>query len=211
MRMHHLHKVMRLAIFFLCMATTSFAQTYGIRNISVLTFSGYTFSDQVDFSGGYGKVDDGFQWGVGLEAGLRESKAVGFVYQRMDTRAHLQGSVYGESARIAFNYFMASGTHYQSVGRGMANVFLAVDVGAAKIDAKDAPNVNFSRFAWGARLGASGGDRLQGRVYVQLYSTVRSSGAGFYFGSSGSGVTVNGNSSLYLFHIGAGVSYRLQE
>jgi hypothetical protein len=202
--------------FVICSILLAFAftyaagQTFGIRSFSVLTFSGYTFSDQVDFSGGYGRIDGGFQWGAGIEAALRESKAVGFVYQRIDTRAHLQGSVYGESGRVAFNYFMASGTHYQSVS-DVIGAFLSVDVGAARIEAKDLPSINFSRFAWGLRLGASAGDRLQGRVYVQLYSPVRSSGAGFYFGSAGSGVTVSSYSSLYQFNIGAGVSYRLSE
>ena len=190
--------------------SNSQGQTFGIRSFSVLTFSGYTFSDQVDFSGGYGRIDDGFQWGAGIEAALRESKAVGFVYQRIDTRAHLQGSVYGESGRVAFNYFMASGTHYQPL-TDVVGAFLSVDVGAARIEAKDLPSINFSRFAWGLRLGASAGDRLQGRVYVQLYSPVRSSGAGFYFGSSGSGVTVSSNSALYQFNIGAGISFRLTE
>src|SRR5688572_24595511 len=31
------------------------------QRISLLTFTGYTFADKINFSGGYGQIEDGFQ------------------------------------------------------------------------------------------------------------------------------------------------------
>jgi hypothetical protein len=38
--------------------------------ITLLTFESYTFSDKFDTEYGSGRIEDGFQWGGGLEFGL---------------------------------------------------------------------------------------------------------------------------------------------
>jgi hypothetical protein len=183
---------------------------YFQRNYYALAFGGYTFADRVDFTNGYGVLGDGLQWGVGIEGSMRHNKALGFVYQRMDTRATLHGTTTSESGRLAINYLMGSGTHYQMLNANVS-AFASVDVGAALLQAKDLPNLNATRFAWGLRIGLSAGDRLQGRIYGQVYSPVQGSGAGFYFGSGGTGVSGTTSSSFYQFNIGAGLSYRINE
>ena len=180
------------------------------QSISLLTFTGYTFQDKINFNGGYGQVDDGFQWGLGVEAAFTEDKSFALIYQRMDTRARIQGNFLSESAALGLNYIMGSATHYQNVGPITA--FGAIDLGACILSPKDRPDLNdVTRFAWGARLGFGGGENVKFRIYGQVYSPVQSAGGGFYFGTGGTGVGVSTYSTLYQFGLGASLSFTLKE
>jgi hypothetical protein len=207
---------MKAFITFVCTGVLTFSTgvsqaQYFERNYNALAFGGYTFSDRVDFTNGYGVLGDGVQWGVGIEGTMRHNKALAFVYQRMDTKATLYGSTTSESGRIGINYLMGSGTHYHML-TGSMGAFASVDVGAALLQAKDRPDLgSFTRFAWGLRIGLSAGDRVQGRIYGQMYSPVQGTGSGFYFGSGGTGAAISTRSSFYQFNVGVGLSYRLNE
>ncbi len=59
--------------------------------ITLLTFESYTFADKFDTEYGTGKIEDGFQWGGGLEFGLSETMAVELIYQNLATNVSYQG------------------------------------------------------------------------------------------------------------------------
>lgn len=194
-----------LLLFVICAGKQVSAQS-----ISLLTFTGYTFSDKINFSGGYGQIDDGFQWGLGIETAFTEDKSFALIYQRMDTRARIQGNFLSESAELGLNYIMGSATHYQNAGPVTA--FGSIDLGACILNPKDRSDLNnITRFAWGARLGIGGGENIKFRIYGQVYSPVQSAGGGFYFGTGGTGVGVSTYSSLYQFGLGASLSFTLKE
>jgi hypothetical protein len=200
--------------FILCLATcvVVLAAAYQscAQTVSLLTFTQYTFADKVNFSGGYGRIEEGFQWGLGIEAAFSEDKAFALVYQQMMTEATLQGTLISERADLGMHYIMGSAAHYQGIGP--ITGFAAIDLGACVLSPKDRPDLNnVTRFAWGARLGLGGGERVKIRVYGQVYSPVQSAGGGFYFGTGGSGVGVSTYSSLYQFGIGASLGFTLKE
>ena len=60
---------------------------YAQPTITLMTFESYTFPDQFDTQYGTGKIQDGFQWGGGLEFGLSDVTAIELIYQRLDTEA----------------------------------------------------------------------------------------------------------------------------
>jgi opacity protein-like surface antigen len=55
--------------------------------ITLLTFESFTFADKFETEYGYGKIQDGFQWGAGLEFEVQPGAAVELIYQRMDMMA----------------------------------------------------------------------------------------------------------------------------
>ena len=75
------------AIACLCISSTQ-AQT---GTLSANLYGGYTFKERVNFDAAYTTVQDGFQWGVGLEYFTSYRTSVELKYMRMDTRFPLFG------------------------------------------------------------------------------------------------------------------------
>lgn len=190
------------------------SQQLSAQTVSLLTFTGYTFQDKINYSGGYGQIDDAFQWGGGLEFSLPgESKAFNLIYQQLDTKASIRSNNFAtESGKVGFHYIMGGVTHFQPLGASPVHGFAAVDLGACIISPKDRPDLNnATKFAWGLRLGLGGGENVKFRVYGQLYSPVQSAGAGLYFGTGGGGAGVSTYSTIYQFGVGASLAFVLKE
>src|SRR5688572_10239052 len=135
-------------------ATAAWAQP----TITLLTFESYTFSDQFDTEYGHGKIQDGFQWGAGLEFGLSEVMAVELIYQNLKTDAYYDGYYnVGSSQRyngnIGINYAMIGGTRYAPVNDKISG-FGTFDLGVAWSNADESlQSENVTKFALGGRLG----------------------------------------------------------
>ena len=60
---------------FLAVTLSAAAQT---SSVTLLTFAGYTFADKFQTYYGYGKIQDAFQWGAGLEFAILPGAAMRF-------------------------------------------------------------------------------------------------------------------------------------
>lgn len=186
-------------------------------SITLLTFEGYTFADKFDTQYGSGKVQDGFQWGGGLEFGLSDEMAVELIYQRMDAGAYYDGYwSQGPSQRlngtVGINYLMLGGTRYAPLNEKIAG-FGSLDVGVGWFEPSESlESGNITKFSWGGRLGVRfmASEKVSLRIHAQLMSPVQWAGGGFYFGTGGSGVGVSTGSTIYQFNLGGSLNFRLK-
>jgi hypothetical protein len=197
-----------LSVFVLVAAATAWAQP----SITLLTFESYTFADQFDTEYGTGKIQDGFQWGGGLEFGLTDNAALELIYQNIKTDVSYQGFDNRYNGKVGINYIMLGGTRYAPLNDKISG-FGTVDMGAAwsNPDASlDSESV--TKFAIGGRLGLriQASEKVSLRLHAQLFSPVQWAGGGFYFGTGGSGAGVSTGSTIWQFNLGGSLNFRLK-
>jgi hypothetical protein len=182
------------------------------QGVTLLTFESYSFSDNIVTKDGYeGKVGDGFQWGGGLEIGLRDN-AFELIYQRLDTYGYINYLGSQDKGNISVNYIMLGGTRYLPVNDKVAG-FGTIDAGLGVLGYKDNPNQSDeSKFAWGLRLGVriAPNDKVSFRLHGQLMSAVQAFGGGIYFGTGGAGAGATGYSTFYQWNLGGSVNIRIR-
>jgi hypothetical protein len=191
---------------------------YGLAqpSVTLLTFGGYTFADKFDiiydYGYGYGKIQDGFQWGAGLEIGMSDEAAIELIYQNMKTDAFVQGDLLRYEGSIGINYAMLGGTRYAPVNDKVAG-FGSFDLGVAWSNPDESLNMeSVTKFAWGGRLGLriQTNEKVSLRLHAQLLSPVQWAGGGFYLGTGGSGVGVSTGSTVYQFSFGGSLNFKLR-
>ena len=205
-------KKLSLVVAALVFSLYGFAQP----SITLLTFGGYAFADKFDitydYGYGYGKIQDGFQWGGGLEFGLSDEAAIELIYQNMKTDAFVQGDILRYDGSLGINYVMLGGTRYAPVNEKVAG-FGSLDLGVAWSSPDESLNMeSVTKFAWGGRLGVriQGSDRVSVRLHAQLLSPVQWAGGGFYLGTGGSGVGLSTGSTVYQFSFGGSLNFKLR-
>lgn len=189
---------------------------WGQPTITLLTFESYTFSDQFDTEYGHGKIQDGFQWGAGLEFGMSETSAVEIFYQNLKTTAYYDGyynlGTQRYNGNIGINYVMIGGTKYAPVNDKISG-FGSFDLGVAWSNPDESlQSESVTKFALGGRLGVRVmvSEKVSLRIHGQLLSPVQWAGGGFYFGTGGSGAGVTTGSTIYQFNVGGSLNYRLR-
>jgi hypothetical protein len=203
----------------LAVVTLLFITLIGVQaqpTITLLTFESYTFPDEFDTEYGYGKIQDGFQWGGGLEFGFSETTAIELIYQNLKTDAYYDGFLNNEVNRfngsVGVNYILAGVTRYAPVnekisGFGTFNMGVGILNPSGSLESDD-----IARFTLGGRLGVRimASEKVSLRIHGQLLSPVQWAGGGFYFGSGGSGAGVTTGSTIWQFNLGGSLNYRLK-
>lgn len=190
------------------LATTAWTQP----SITLLTFESYTFSDKFDTEYGTGKIQDGFQWGAGIEIGLAETFAVELIYQNMKADVYYQGLAQRYEGKVGINYALLGGTKYAPLNDKISG-FGSVDVGLAWSNPDNSlQSESVTKFAIGGRLGIRfmASEKVSLRIHGQLLSPVQWAGGGFYFGTGGSGAGVSTGSTIYQFNVGGSLNYKLR-
>ena len=182
--------------------------------ITLLTFESFTFADKFDTEYGYGKIGDGFQWGVGLEFEVQPTAAIELIYQRMDATAYYQGLGSDYTGQMGMNYVLLGATGYQPFN-DVVSGFGTVDMGVGFTSNLEESLVseNVTKFAIGGRIGvrvAPVNSKLSLRLHAQILSPVQWFGGGFYFGTGGSGAGVSTGSTIWQFNLGGSVNYRFR-
>jgi hypothetical protein len=184
--------------------------------ITLMTFESYTFPDQFETEYGSGKIQDGFQWGGGLEFGLAETAAVELIYQNLKTDAYYDGySLIGVerlSGTVGINYVMLGFTKYAPFSEKVAG-FGTLDLGVGWMTTSETlESGNPTKFSWGGRLGIRimASEKVSLRIHTQLFSPVQWAGGGFYFGTGGAGAGVTTGSTIYQFNLGGSLNFRLK-
>ncbi|MEK6781185.1 MAG: hypothetical protein AABY93_05740 [Bacteroidota bacterium] len=197
-----------LTALILLLAIAAWAQP----TVTLLTFESYTFSDKFDTEYGTGKIQDGFQWGAGLEFGLAETVAVELIYQNIKTDVYYQGIDARYDGKVGINYALLGGTKYAPVNDKISE-FGSFDMGVAWSNPDESlQSESVTKFAIGGRLGVRimASEKVSLRIHGQLLSPVQWAGGGFYFGTGGSGAGVSTGSTIYQFNVGGSLNYRLR-
>lgn len=180
--------------------------------ITLLTFESYTFSDKFDTEYGSGRIQEGFQWGGGLEFGLSETVAVELIYQNMQTDVRYQGFDREYQGNFGINYAMIGGTKYAPLNDKISG-FGTFDLGVAWSNPDKSLNVETAtKFALGGRLGLRfmASEKVSLRIHGQVFSPVQWAGAGVFIGTGGSGAGVSTGSTIWQWNLGGSLNYRLR-
>lgn len=193
----------------LVLATAAWAQP----SVTLLTFGGYTFPDQFSTEYGYGKVEDGFQWGAGLEIGMAETAAIELFYQGLQTDGYYDAGLQTRrNGTVGVNYAMLGGTKYAPLNEKISG-FGSLDLGVGWFNpSTELATEGATKFAWGGRLGVriAASEKVSLRIHAQLLSPVQWAGGGLYFGTGGSGAGVSTGSTIYQFNLGGSLNYRIK-
>lgn len=181
--------------------------------VTLLTFGGYTFPDQFDAEYGYGKIEDGFQWGAGLEVGLAETAAIELFYQGMNADAYYDADLTTrKDGKVGVNYAMLGGTKYAPLNDKVSG-FGSLDLGVGWFNPDtELATDGATKFAWGGRLGVrvKANEKVSLRIHAQLLSPVQWAGGGVYFGTGGTGAGVSTGSTIYQFNLGGSLNVRIK-
>lgn len=183
-------------------------------SVTLLTFEGFTFADKFETYYGYGKIQDAFQWGAGLEFGIQPDAAMELIYLRSDVDVYYD-SYYNQrvEGQVGLNYIMLGATGYRPFN-DVVSGFGTADMGVSfTSNAEEALNSdNVTKFAIGGRMGVriAPSDKLSIRLHAQILSPVQWIGGGVYFGSGGSGAGVSTGSTIWQFQFGGSVNYRIR-
>ncbi len=176
--------------------------------MSFNVFGGYTFQDKIDFSSGYGVIEDGAHWGASVEFAVKKYMSAELLYQRQDTHAVVYGSSYGEG-KLGINYIMIGAVKYPGMG-GPVTPYGGLSGGVALFEGKDI-NQTVSRFAFGLKVGAlfDVSEKVGIKIQAQMLTPVRGAGGGFYFGTGGTGAGVSTYSTVYQFAFTGGLQFKV--
>lgn len=180
--------------------------------VTLLTFESYTFADKFDTEYGTGKIEDGFQWGGGLEFGLSETMAVELIYQNLTTDVSYQGFDRRYNGSAVINYALLGGTRYMPVNEKISG-FGTFNAGVGWINPEESlQSESVTKFSLGGRLGVriQTSEKVSIRLHGQLLSPVQWAGGGFYFGTGGGGAGVSTGSTIWQFNLGGSVNIRIK-
>lgn len=198
--------------FFLILLFVTGVAVQAQPTITLLTFESYTFSDKFDTEDGSGRIEDGFQWGGGLEFGLQETVAIELIYQNMQTDVTYQGFDGKYKGNFGINYVMLGGTKYAPLNDKISG-FGTFDMGVAWSNPDKSLNVeSATKFALGGRLGlrVKANEKVSLRIHCQLFSPVQWAGAGVFIGTGGSGAGVSTGSTIWQWNLGGSLNFRLK-
>ncbi len=196
----------------LVLSLTLTAVSYAQPTVTLLTFESYTFADKFETQYGNGKIQDGFQWGGGLEIGLSNTSAVELIYQQLNTDAYYQGFDGRYDGTVNISYIMLGGTKYLPLNE-MISGFGSFDAGVGIFNPSESlDSGTITKFSLGGRIGlrVMASEKVSLRIHAQLLSPVQWAGGGFYFGTGGSGAGVSTGSTVYQFNLGGSLNYRLK-
>jgi len=183
-------------------------------------YGGYTFSDRVDFDSSYGKVEDGFEYGLGLEYFIMDNASIELKYNRLDTHMPLYTKGYAGEGTIppgtqvnagddkgAINYILADYTYYFGSSSQKALPFLGAGLGVAILETPKSGSGTY--FAWEIKAGVKvkTNSPLSINLHAYLQSMSAAVGYDYYWDYYWGPVAVTDYASTFQFGLGASLSY----
>lgn len=211
-------RILPIVLFF-----AGFGSIASAQNIRLNAYSAYVFDDQVDSyydANSYynGKVEGGFQWGVGFEYMIDATKGIELKYLRQDANAPMEyynDGVKKKNFELGINYILLGGSNYFRTSGGKFEPYLGGGIGVALINIKNPEQNNSSststKFAWDLKGGTNIwlNEKVGLKLQAELLSAVQSVGGGFYFGTGGGGAGVSSYSSMLQFGLGGGLVFKM--
>ncbi|MEL1254516.1 outer membrane beta-barrel protein [Flavobacterium sp. DGU38] len=204
------------AVFFFSMAMSA----QSARSFLLNVYGGYTFSDEVDFESSYARVEDGFEYGVGLEYFFIENQSIELKYNRLDTHMPLytntltpiDGVPPGTQLNAgddkgAINYILVDYTYYFGSSSSKALPFLGAGAGISILETPRSGNGTY--FAWEIKAGVKvkTSSPLSINLHAYLQSMSAAVGYDYYWDYYWGPVAVTDYASTFQFGLGASLSY----
>jgi opacity protein-like surface antigen len=186
------------------------------KSILLNLYGGYSFKDKVKFDASYGYINDGFQYGAGLEYFPSRNKSFELRWLGMGTEFPLHGpsgnQLNSGKDKGSINYFLIGGNSYfGSDPKAKAVPYLGAGLGVAVLAIKDGNNS--TDFAWDAKLGVK--IRTASTVSINLHAYVQSviSAVGYdYYYYPGWGTTAfTDYASIFQFGLGGALCFNFKK
>jgi hypothetical protein len=176
-------------------------------------YGNYVFSDRVEFDYGHATVNDGFEYGIGLEFFPQKSSSIEIKYLRIDTAMPFYGVAGAQlnagDDKGAINYILLGGNHYFENG-GKAVPYLGGGIGMGILETPQSGSD--TNFAWEIK----GGVKIKTASIVSislqasLQSMVAAVGTDTYWGYYGP-VSVTDYAYTYQFGLGAVIGFNFKK
>ena len=184
------------------------AQNQG--DISLDLYGGYTFQDKIYADAAYVTVEDGFQYGAGIEFFLRNTKSIELKYLRMDTKTPVYGSFGGQlnsgNDSSAVNYVLIAGNNYFPTNNPKVLPFIGFGLGVGWVSGDQSSD---GGFAWDLKAGVK--IKTSESVSVKLhgyFQTIWASyGSDVYYYPGWGYASYPSDASLYQFGLGAAIAF----
>lgn len=196
------------------------ASAQSAQSFLLNVYGGYTFKDKVDFDNSYAYVNDGFEYGAGLEYFFMENSSIELKYNRLDTRMPLYTKIGLNEGAIspgtqvnkgddkgAINYILADYTYYFGSSSQKAIPFLGAGAGIAILETPQSGSGTY--FAWEIKGGVKikTDSPLSINLHAYLQSMSAAVGYDYYWDYYWGPVAVNDYASTFQFGLGASLSY----
>ena len=203
-------------VFFFSLAMS--AQSSGAFLLNL--YGGYTFKDKVEFDNSYAYVEDGFEYGAGLEYFIMDNASVELKYNRLDTKMPLYTKALTPNNSVpagtqlnagddkgAINYILADYTYYFGANSQKALPFLGAGAGVAILESPQSGNGTY--FAWEIKAGVKvkTNSPLSINLHAYLQSMSAAVGYDYYWSYYWGPVAVDDYASTFQFGLGASLSY----
>jgi hypothetical protein len=195
-----------LAVIAMICITATQAQT---GTLSANLYGGYTFKERVNFDAAYTTVQDGFQWGVGLEYFTSYRTSVELKYMRMDTRFPLFGP---QGAQLntgkddgSLQYILLGGNQYFPQTGSAIAPFIGGSLGVGILDGEAD---NATKFAWDAKAGIKVNTKsvVSFKVHAYVQSIISTFGSDYWLTGVGV-VAVPDYATIFQFGLGGALCF----
>jgi hypothetical protein len=177
--------------------------------LSANLYGGYTFKERVNFDAAYTDVQDGFQWGVGLEYFTSYRTSVELKYMRMDTRFPLFGpqgnQLNSGNDDGSLQYILLGGNQYFPQTGSAIAPFIGGSLGIGIVDGEAN---NATKFAWDAKAGIKVQTKsvVSFKVHAYIQSIISTFGSDYW--ATGVGiVAVPDYATIFQFGLGGAVCF----
>ncbi|MBO9584435.1 MAG: outer membrane beta-barrel protein [Flavobacterium sp.] len=205
-----------VAVFFFSLTISAQSAHSFLLNL----YGGYTFSDRVDFDSSYAKVEDGFEYGLGLEYFIMDNASIELKYNRLDTKMPLYTKgplnngaippgtqVNAGDDKGAINYILADYTYYFGSSSQKALPFLGAGLGVAILETPKSGSGTY--FGWEIKGGVK--IKTDSPISINLHAYLQSMSAAvgydYYWDYYWGPVAVTDYASTFQFGLGASLSY----
>jgi len=204
------------AVFFFSLTMSAQSEGSFLLNL----YGGYTFADKVEFDSSYARVEDGFEYGAGLEYFFIDNQSIELKYNRLDTSMPLytyvpipgagipaNGQVNAGDDKGAINYILADYTYYFGSSASKAMPFLGAGAGIAILETPKSGSGTY--FAWEIKAGVKvkTNSPLSINLHAYLQSMSAAVGYDYYWDYYWGPIAVSDYASTFQFGLGASLSY----
>lgn len=187
-------------------------QAQDARSFSLNLYGGYNFSDKLDYDGYSATIDDGFQYGAGLEYFFQTNNSVELRYARQDVKIPLYGpggAQLNSNDEGAFNFILADFTHYFDTGSNLLP-YLGAGAGVGIVESPQGGSGTY--FAWdikgGVKIKTASVVSVNLNAYLQSMSAAV--GESYYWSYWVGPVAVEDYISTFQFGLGATLSFNFK-
>jgi hypothetical protein len=215
------HVTTILLVFLTLAATRINAQTQYEKHFDITAYGAYMWGDYYPAYNAEVKVNAAGYWGIALGMSMGKKFAGEFHYQMVNTsvsiRPYLGNDISPDNVDVTSNWFLIGSMNELPMSKKFS-LFGYGGIGAVYNvpTSSEKQSLNLYQSTWSFGVAIQGGfkywvsDRIALRGFLALNMPMQFSGVGFYLGTGGSGLGLNSYSSLFLFNMGGGITFRLK-